>query len=140
MADTIRVKIAPGCHIPISPHPSGIRDLPALILNFGDELDVTPERMRELLDARLILDPATGRLVPPPQPFESHGVTVTGDGGRTWHSDARNLPAWTPPEQINTREPIKAGNYDPGFNGMVRQWDELTMDPITDAQGRPWPK
>ncbi len=140
MTDTVRAVVAPGCSIPIAPHPAGIPSLPALILHSGDTLDVTPEKMAVLLRARLVLDPATGKVLPPDPQRPDQGPGISVDGGKTWHSDARYMPAAVQePFAVKAPEPITAGRWDPGFSGMVRQWDRQEADPITGADGKPWP-
>ncbi|MGI4798498.1 MAG: hypothetical protein ACRYG8_31535, partial [Janthinobacterium lividum] len=97
MAETIRVTVAPGCSIPITPHPSGIPGLPTLILHYGDTLDVSRDRFIELLRARLILDPTTGKVLPPDPPRRGpEGPAFSADGGKSWVADARHLPVAPP--------------------------------------------
>lgn len=106
---------------------------------------MTTERLAKLLEARLILDPATGKPVPTPPPrakqMDRPGISV--DGGRTWHNDARYIPAapQEPFEVTTTRQPIRAGAWNPGSDaaGMIKIWNDQNPDPIVDVNGRPWP-
>lgn len=71
MADRVRVTVAPGAHITISPHPSGLVVLKHLVLFGGNTCDVTPERAAALYAAGLILHPVTGQMPPRPKRWRS---------------------------------------------------------------------
>ena len=58
--------VAPLTKFAVTPHPSGVEGMPPLILADGDTLRLPPEKVRELVDARRILDPATGEVNPEP--------------------------------------------------------------------------
>ncbi|RYI34465.1 MAG: hypothetical protein EON48_01885, partial [Acetobacteraceae bacterium] len=64
--DGVLVTVAPFTKLAVTPHPSGIPSMPPLILTDGDTLRLPPEKVRELVDARKILDPVTGALKPEP--------------------------------------------------------------------------
>lgn len=151
MAETIRVTVAPGCHIEITPHPAGLPGLGALVLHGGNTADVTPERAAELLRARLILDPATGQPVPfpPSAPVQAarprwEGPTITmGNGlaqpmiggvihGPDWAATAQPISsqdrAPTPPPHDCTGGRV-FGDYGGRSSGAE----------IVQADGRPWP-
>jgi hypothetical protein len=75
----ILVTVAPYTRFAITPHPSGVEDMPPLILADGDTLRLPPDKVRELVDARQILDPATGEVKPPDPPVVSRmGITYYG--------------------------------------------------------------
>ena len=65
-AGGILVTVAPYTRFAVTPHPSGVEGMPPLILADGDTLRLPPEKVRELVDARKILDPVTGALKPEP--------------------------------------------------------------------------
>lgn len=159
MAETIRVTVAPGCHIEISPHPAGLSGLGALVLHGGNTADVTPARMAELRAGRLILDPATGQPVPPPPsaPVQAarprwEGPTISYDGGRSFRPmtadvvHGQDWAATAEPISSQDRAPVPppwdctnggrvVGDYSGRGNGVTITGSEE----ITGADGRPWP-
>ena len=71
--------VAPLTKFAVTPHPSGVDGMPPLILTDGDTLRLPPEQVRELVDARKILDPVTGALKPdPPAPPPRLGISNLG--------------------------------------------------------------
>jgi hypothetical protein len=66
MSNLIRVKVAPGKSYTVSPHPSGIRELPPLRLQGGDEMMVAPDEAQVLFARGTILHPVTGAVRPEP--------------------------------------------------------------------------
>ena len=81
--DGTLVTIAPNTTFTVAPHPSGIEGMPPLVLIDGQTLRIPPEKVRQLVDARRILDPATGALKPddpppPPAPPPRIGITYQG--------------------------------------------------------------
>lgn len=93
MADRVRVTVAPGAHITISPHPSGLAVLKHLVLFGGNTTDVSPERAASLYAAGLILHPVTGALPLQPEAMvKPTACTVSHDGGPScrW----RWWPSW----------------------------------------------
>lgn len=78
-SDGVLVTVAPYTKFAVSPHPSGIDEMPPLILSDGETLRLPPEKVRELVDARKILDPVTGALKPDPPALPSRlGITYLG--------------------------------------------------------------
>lgn len=65
-AETVRVVVAPGESVTITPHPSGLPQLRSLTLAGGEGVRVSPERAERLVRVGQVLDPATGRVRPPP--------------------------------------------------------------------------
>lgn len=69
--DGTMVTVAPFTTFAVVPHPSGVDGVPPLVLVDGDTLRIPPEKVRDLVDARKVLDPATGEVKPQPPPIVS---------------------------------------------------------------------
>jgi hypothetical protein len=90
----IRVKIAPGrVHI-VSPHPSGIRELPPLRLEGGDEMLATPVEAEALYAQGKIHHPVTAKL-PPERPKQINMSMVTVNG-----QDVLPGSVYVPPREV----------------------------------------
>ena len=77
--DGVLVTVAPFTTFAVVPHPCGVEGVPPLLLVDGDTLRVPAEKVRDLVDARRILDPATGEVKPePPAPTPRVGVMHFG--------------------------------------------------------------
>lgn len=158
MSDQVRVTVAPGASVTVRPHPSGIPQLPALVLTEGECLTISKDRAAELLAERLILDPATGEPVPPPPspPVQAarpryEGPTISmGSGppqpmvggvvhGPDWAATAQPISsqnrAPVPPPHDCTNGGRVVGDYSGRGNGVTITGSEE----ITGADGRPWP-
>ena len=108
MADRVRVTVAPGAHISITPHPSGMAVLGPLILFGGNTADVPAERAAALYAAGLILHPVTGAMPPAPEAMATTtGPTVSFDGGRPRRTDdpLQAWPSWSATAAIKAPEP-----------------------------------
>lgn len=66
-AETVLIRVALGASVRLSPHPSGIPHLPALILHSGDTARVTLQQAEQLYREGKIYHPITG-LAPPAKP------------------------------------------------------------------------
>ena len=77
----MRLTVAPGQCVRLSPHPSGIPNLPALVLYDGDSFTTTEAEAWRLYGLGKVLHPVTGHQKPA-QPVENAIVTVIF-GGRT---------------------------------------------------------
>lgn len=143
MADLVRIVVAPGAHITVQPHPSGLAVLGPLILFGGDTADVTPERAAALYAGRLILDPITGALPPSPEAMEHVSVpTVSYDGGPFLRLDAafHPHPSWTTSAEIKAPEPglppdASAPRALVNYHGADQSLASISANP-----GQPWPK
>lgn len=143
MGDLVRIVVAPGAHITISPHPSGLAVLGPLILFGGDTADVTPDRAAALYAGRLILHPITGALPPAYEAMTEHVAvpTVSYDGGPFLRLDAafHPHPSWTTSAEIKAPEPglppdANAPRPSVNYHGV-----DQSLASITAADGRPWP-
>lgn len=141
----VRVTVAPDREVTV-PHPSGMIEEPYTVFA-GQTVRVSQEKAVELWNRTLILHPVSGQLHPGThRRLEEPRVTITTMGQVFDASDPnvhmriaeqeRKLLEASPP---HAPEPITAGRWDPGFSGMVRQWDRQEADPITGADGKPWP-
>lgn len=144
----IKVTVAAGCHVSI-PHPSGIAELPRKVLNGGDTFEATPETVKDLLTARLILDPATGRPVEylpgQPRPYEpSPGVSISVGGGpmrRVQDGQVIDLTGGIPPEPASSTDhaPLPPPHDCTGGRRVQDSQIFLGAVVIEQADGKPWP-
>ncbi len=153
MVDLVRIVVAPGAHITISPHPSGLPVLGPLILFGGNTVDVAPERAVALYAAGLILHPVTGALPPAPEAMEHVAVpSVSYDNGPFQRMDSGlNIhPSWsataaTPISTEPQRAPMPATGHmhgvlpRPSISYGVGQSPEMATITAAEITGRSWP-
>ncbi len=142
MADRVRVTVAPGAHITISPHPSGLAVLKHLVLFGGDTCDVTPERAAALYTAGLILHPVTGQMPPAPEAMAaSTGPTVSFDGGPPRRTDdpLQSWPSWSATAAIKAPEPGIPPDRNAPRSAVTYHDASLERPSITAADGQTWP-
>ena len=138
----VRIVVAPGAHITISPHPSGLAVLKYLTLFGGNTADVPPERAAELYAAGLIRHPVTGELPPAPEAMVTPTVCTVSRDGQPFRSAADPLqawPSWSATADIKAPEPGILPDRD-APRSVVTYHDAIgDHASITDASGRPWP-
>jgi len=150
----LTVVVAPGCHV-TTPHPSGIKELSAVVLNGGDTLQVDAATAEALFRARLINDPETGA---PPPPLASMapqlptGPTISYAGGRRMPMNdfVVHQPSWAAtaeaPSSSRNRAPkpppwdcTNGGRTVGDYAGGVSVTTHAGPDDITADDGRSWP-
>lgn len=129
--DGVLVVIAPYTTFTITPHPSGIEGLPPMALVDGQTLRVPPEKVRQLVDARRILDPATGEMKPddpppPPAPPPRLGITYYGSQEAALEKYDRELEA---------EKAKQKGGYGYDRERRVRPRITGSFDPLGPIQG-----
>lgn len=142
MGDLVRVTVAPGAHISIAPHPSGLAVLGPLVLFGGNSADVPAERAAALYGAGLILHPVTGEMPPEPEAMAvPTGPTVSHDGGPPRRADdpLQIWPSWSATAAIKAPEPgIPPDRNVPRsavtYHGAVNHGASITA---ADGQTRP---
>lgn len=82
MREKVVVTVAPGERISLAPHPSGLPDLPALVLEEGERLRVTLEEAQLLYEQHKVCGLVSGK--PKPRRMMSEGF----QGPLVMHSDS----------------------------------------------------
>ena len=142
MADLVRVTVAPGAHIIVSPHPSGLAILKHLTLFGGNTADVTPERAAALYAAGLIRHPVTGEIAPVPEAMVTPAAcSVSHDGGpfRSTADPLQSWPSWSATAAIKAPEPGIPPDRNAPRSAVTYHDTIQDHASITVADGRPWP-
>ena len=117
----MRLTVAPGRRIVISPHPSGFPGLEPLVLKAGDTLFAEPDEAQQLWLDGLVLGLKSGK------PIEQHaapansGITVRYGNGLVQGANGAvaSHPNWAALVQHNPPEPVGTAAPAPGFDFNV---------------------
>lgn len=131
-SDGVLCTVAPLAKFAVTPHPSGVDGVPPLILTDGDTVRLPPEKVRELVDARKILDPATGSLKPEP-PFQPPRLGISNLGPQLADTQRYHRAEAAREAEIEQERLEK----DRQLSGRGRSWPNPTgsFDPLGPIQG-----
>ena len=133
----IRVQVAPGETVLITPHPSGLAELGALYIRAGEHVSVMKARADELYAAGKILHPVSGQprptqaFTPPPlvsrsvETFESLAAQAELERNNTPKSTPRavELDSWARGHrQYEARDPATTEEHVSIDDGTRHQW------------------
>ena len=130
--DGALVTVAPFTTFAVVPHPCGVEGVAPLLLVDGQTLRIPSDKVRELVDARKILDPATGEVKPqppalPPRVAVSHLGPQIADTQRYFREEAAR-------EARLERERLeKEGRH--SARGRGRPYPTGSFDPLGPIEG-----